>query len=207
MKLVYGKGINDAGYPVTINENSRQIWKCPYYTKWQSMLSRCYQKKELERNPSYRDKEVCEEWLTFSNFKCWVDSQECKDWQDRQLDKDFIHDSGVYSPETCVFVPQEVNKFLTYKKLSSASGKLIGTYLMKSGKFYGAISDGTHTGTTHLGQFSTELEAHLAWQAAKLVQLEDLISKYEDEPLLSFGLQRLKTKFTQHLKLKLPIIS
>lgn len=40
---------------------------------WRSMLSRCYSKKYQEKEPSYIDCSVCEEWLLFSNFKKWFD--------------------------------------------------------------------------------------------------------------------------------------
>jgi len=51
------------------------------------MLTRCYYQKRLDIRPSYEECIVCEEWLTFSNFKKWTEQQ---DWEDKQLDKDFF---------------------------------------------------------------------------------------------------------------------
>ena len=82
-KKVYGVGINDADYTIkpTI-ENNRS--KCMYYEKWIKMLQRCYSKSYQEKHPSYKGCSVCEEWLTFSNFKAWMETQ---DWKGKSLDK------------------------------------------------------------------------------------------------------------------------
>ena len=39
-RLIQGVGINDADYHVTQNENGKQVWVCPYYETWKSMLMR-----------------------------------------------------------------------------------------------------------------------------------------------------------------------
>lgn len=47
---------------------------------------------------------VCEEWLTFSNFKRWMEQQ---DYEGKALDKDLlVSQNKTYSSETCVFVPR-----------------------------------------------------------------------------------------------------
>ena len=89
-RLVFGVGINDSDYEVykyeTINGKRKATWKCPYYERWVSMLRRCYSPRSLEKYPTYKGCTVCEEWLTFSTFKKWMENQE---WEDRHLDKDF----------------------------------------------------------------------------------------------------------------------
>ena len=73
-KLVYGVGINDVNYVIRIVEQlpktngkrkEKLIWKCPFYSRWASMLERCYSKSLLEKYPSYIGCSVCEEWLIF----------------------------------------------------------------------------------------------------------------------------------------------
>ena len=118
-KLVYGVGINDADYIVCIYEelprtngkqNQKIVWRCPFYSRWMSMLRRCYSKAYQEKQPSYKGCSVCEEWLTFSNFKSWMETQ---DWEGKQLDKDLlVYKNKIYSPETCVFIDQRLNTFL-----------------------------------------------------------------------------------------------
>lgn len=114
-KLVCGVGINDANYQVSgfkLKSDGRVCaCRCPYYEKWYQMLRRCHSKNRAVKFPNYEGCSVCEEWLYFSNFKEWMEGQ---NWEDRQLDKDFlIEGNKVYNPDTCVFIPQELNKFIT----------------------------------------------------------------------------------------------
>ena len=81
-RLVQGVGVNDAGYRVAIKERlpcsngkriQKEVWMCPYYSKWKSMLVRCYSTKYHQRRPTYKDCSVCNDWLLFSNFRKWVE--------------------------------------------------------------------------------------------------------------------------------------
>ena len=47
--------------------------KEPSYESWHAMITRCYSKKTQERQKTYKDCEVCEEWHNYSNFKKWYD--------------------------------------------------------------------------------------------------------------------------------------
>lgn len=77
------------------------------YRYWMSMLKRCYDQNHLKQYSTYSDCEVCEEWLKISNFKKWFDKNYVQGWQ---IDKDIlVKGNRVYSPETCCFVPQEIN--------------------------------------------------------------------------------------------------
>ena len=77
-KLVFGVGVNDLGYRVHVREwvteNGgkrilKSVFRCEYYTVWDSMLKRCYSKKYLESYPTYIGTSVCNEWLYASEFK------------------------------------------------------------------------------------------------------------------------------------------
>lgn len=85
-KLVCGVGVNDASYAVNPLINGKQVM-CWIYKKWKSMIHRCYDSKIQARQPAYIGCSVCEEWLTFSNFKLWMEAQ---DWQGKELDKDIL---------------------------------------------------------------------------------------------------------------------
>lgn len=127
-KLVAGVGINDANYRVTkysktINGKKNRVWVCPYYSTWSNMLNRCY--RPNKRLLSYGDTKVCEEWLKFSNFKCWMERQE---WENNDLDKDLLTDNNIYSDRTCIFIPREMNMFLTSESINSQTG-LSGIYI------------------------------------------------------------------------------
>lgn len=171
MRIVCGVGINDADYKVQINSNINKkavcLWKCPYYTKWKSMLERCYSIKVKTKHQSYKDCYVCEEWLLFSNFKSWMEKQ---DWEDKSLDKDLlIYNNKVYSPETCIFLPKEMNCFLIQNKSMRAKYPM-GVHKLEDGyrkkPFMSMIS--IKDTKILLGYFDTPQEAHKEWQKAKL---------------------------------------
>ena len=82
------------------------------YKCWNSMLKRCYSAKYQEKYPTYKDCRVCDKWLYYSNFKKWYDTNYYEiNNKTSQLDKDIlIKGNKMYSPDTCVFVPQFINK-------------------------------------------------------------------------------------------------
>ena len=198
-KLVYGVGIMDADYTVqefiyVLDENGKKKRKrirvCPFYEKWKSMLARCYYEQEQERHPTYKGCSVCEEWLTFSNFKRWMEKQ---DWQNRQLDKDILFPGNkVYSPDTCVFVDQRVNKFLT-ENTASRGEYLIGVCWRKDcNKFQAMCCDGKGR-QKHLGYFNTEVEAHKIWLSFKLKVAQELASEQSDARIAEALIDRYGT--------------
>jgi hypothetical protein len=122
-RLICGVGVNDAPYSTLLgyDKDGRQI-RCPYYMKWKSLLSRCYNPNEWKqtnkygylKNAQYEYCTVAEEWHTFTNFKSWMESQ---DWEGKHLDKDILFPGNtVYGPDTCVFVPPYINTMLVDQK-------------------------------------------------------------------------------------------
>lgn len=113
MKTVFRFGINDSIEPVQtkgwVNGVYKATLRCPFYTKWTNMLKRCYGKYEHYR--VYDGCSVCEEWLTFSNFKAWMETQ---DWEGKELDKDLLFKGNrEYRKDKCIFVNHSVNSFIT----------------------------------------------------------------------------------------------
>lgn len=142
-------GINDADYAVK---------DCPFYNRWRHLLDGVFSEVYHKRRPTYTPVTICDEWLTFSCFKSWVESSP---WEGLEIDKDLF--SGVhYSPETCVMIPRVLNTFLK----GSTCG-LQGSHLHKSGKWVASCSDPLKRHTSYLGLFLTEEEAHIAWKTRK----------------------------------------
>lgn len=111
--MIYGVGIND--YEHTIKDGKKNIKS---YVVWIDMLRRCYNTKNKNYS-QYGGKKVkvCDEWLSFSNFKKWFDENYRFDLEKQgfriELDKDLLgKNSKVYSPETCIFLPHNVNSHL-----------------------------------------------------------------------------------------------
>ena len=149
----------------------------PIYRRWVSLLGRCYNESSLVRAPSYRDKDVCQEWFLFSNFKAWMEQQ---DWEGLELDKDIlIKGNKLYSPEACVFVPDYVNSALCLS--DRARGQYpVGVVYHKKDKVYRAHIKSLGV-RKDLGSYSTPECAHQSWQKAKVVELENIISRYSME--------------------------
>ena len=109
-------GLNDSPYVTGPKVGGKPVW-CPAYAKWRDMLRRVYSPRELARRPTYIGTEVCKEWLdSFMAYREWFFVELSKtDLQAGvgQVDKDFLTDCKLYSPETCILIPNALNKLLT----------------------------------------------------------------------------------------------
>ena len=172
---VYGVGVNDACYIVGNGANV-----CPFYRKWSSMLSRCYNHKLHDCQPTYAECTVTDEWLIFSNFKRWMNSQ---DWAGMDLDKDLlIYGNKIYSAEFCIFIPKEINSMLTER--ASRRGDLpIGVSFHKgAGKFSASCS--VNGKSRYLGlYFSPEL-ASIAYKKFKSGYIKKVAEEYKSNTML-----------------------
>lgn len=155
MKLVCGVGENDADYVVQPTVDGKQVW-CPYYSAWLHMLRRCYYIPHQQRNPTYVGCEVDPRWHKFMTFRSWMETQ---DWQDKQLDKDFLGDGKLYSPETCHFIPGWLNKL--FIDCGAARGELpLGVSKTTCGfRAYCKV----RSKFTHIGYFDSPTEAFAAY--------------------------------------------
>lgn len=186
-KLVRGVGINDSNYisqkkEYVLNANGKKkqvvVWTCPYYRKWSNLLDRCYNPNRQNRQPAYIGCSVCNEWLTFSNFKAWMETQ---DWEGKCLDKDLLYpDNKVYSPTTCCFISQSLNNFLV------ESGKLRGDWPLgvcwdkQHLKFRAVCRNPFTKKLTYVGLFCSPDEAHSAWLVCKS-KFAKLLAKEEQD--------------------------
>lgn len=174
LPTVYGWGINDVNYNITTNIRVNGLWKvtweCPYYLKWMAMLQRSYCLKCQERQPMYKGCTVDPEWRYLSNFIKWVDSQPNRDWQNCELDKDFlIKGNKHYGKDTVIFIPKNLNLFMTYKRYAKYN-RLLGVTPVKgckADKYVAHCRNPFTKKSEYLGRFTTEIEAHKAWQAKK----------------------------------------
>lgn len=195
-KLVYGVGIDDLDYKKrereVINGKGVTLWVCPYYSKWRDMIRRCYSKRELLRNPVYEGCTVCDEWLVFSKFKCWMESF---NWQGLEIDKDLIGDGKTYSPNNCIWIPHKINTFITDRKNSKDSSFLGAVFQKDCGKWRSQCQNpfeeyDSYKARGYIGLFHTPEEAHEAWRKKKheyACQLAD--SEYVTDPRVAEALR------------------
>ena len=158
--LIYSRGVNDADYFVKPVINGVREY-CPYYKRWTSMFQRCYSTNYQKRAYTYKGCEVCKEWWSFMAFRLWMMKQ---DWRgDKDLDKDFIGDGKVYSPETCRFIPRWLNKLFTLRENDRGPWPL---GVMKGKGRYVSCLTSVHGNIT--SRHATALEAHHAYLVAIL---------------------------------------
>lgn len=174
-KPVFGFGINDADYQVQ-SQVKGVIYRCPYYSKWSKMIERCYSDRWHEKHPTYKDCTVCDEWLVFSKFKCWMKKQ---DWKGKELDKDIISPGNkVYHPELCMFLSKRINN-LTNAERKSKHGLPLGVNKVKASSGYmSSIYKGGKK--VYLGTFATTKEASNAYVVEKIKLIESEIKQTAD---------------------------
>ena len=98
------------------------------YQIWYNMLQRCYDPKYHKRMPTYIGCETSKEFYNFQNFGDWDKDNYYKvDNEKMCLDKDILFKHNkIYSPETCIFVPNTVN-MLFVKNDKTRGESAIGT--------------------------------------------------------------------------------
>lgn len=188
-KLIFGWGVNDVDYSVTrsevVNGKKKIVWICPYYRKWLGILTRCFCPKYQERQPTYKGCTVSEDWKYLSDFIKWVDSQPNRDWMDCEADKDFLSANNKhYSSDTVVFIPAKVNLFI----IDRGNGRgncMIGVcnkhYNSKKSPYEAQCRNPFNGERGYIGVFSSEIEAHKAWQAKKHEYACQLADMQEDD--------------------------
>ena len=173
---VYGVGIVGVKYQPSINgRNTKE------YDLWQSMLRRCYSTTLKKKQTTYEDCEVSENFKSFEYFYEWCNEQIGFDNEGWHLDKDLlVKGNKVYSENTSVFLPQEINKVLT-KSTASRGKYLIGVYFNKKSKAFVAMVSRNKGQPEYLGLFKTEIEAFNAYKQAKEFFVKEQAEKWKDK--------------------------
>ena len=147
------------------------------YVTWQSMIVRCYSPKARGKYRTYEGVAICEDWHKFSIFKAWFDEHYVEGWQ---LDKDIlVKGNKVYGPDTCCFVPQELNSVILKSNRSRGEYPIGVSLHKKLNKFRADLS--TNRGKVYLGLFDSEKEAFHVYKKFKEDYIKKLASKYKDE--------------------------
>ena len=176
---VYGVGALGTKYPITINGV-----KTKEYKLWQSMLQRCYSDSAYNKQrPTYIDCEVSDNFKSYEYFYEWCHKQigfgVDGNGNPFQLDKDLlIKGNKVYSEDSCVFLPQEINTLLV-KNTASRGEHLIGVSWSKTNKAFRAMINKNKGKPEHLGYFKTELEAFNAYKEAKESFVKEQAEKWK----------------------------
>ena len=173
---VYGVGITGTKYPSRVNGVLTKE-----YDLWTGMLRRCYSDALKKKYPTYIDCEVSDKFKSYEYFYEWCHKQigfNSKDWQ---LDKDLlVKGSKVYSENTCVFIPQEINLMLI--KCDASRGEhLIGVCWHKKDNAFVAKVSKTKGKREYLGFFKTEIEAFNSYKQAKESFVKEQANKWKSQ--------------------------
>ena len=172
---VCGVGVSGTKYPITVNGV-----KTKEYELWRDMLKRCYSDKYQKKYPTYKGCEVSDNFKSYEYFYEWCNKQIGFGMADFELDKDLlIKGDKVYSENTCVFIPAEINSLLT-KCTASRGAYLIGVCWHKRDKVFMATVGKSKGKREHLGYFKTELEAFKAYKKAKEAIVKEQAEKWKD---------------------------
>lgn len=146
------------------------------YTVWYSMIRRCYSYIYQKNKPTYEGCTVCDEWLYFSNFKKWYDENYIEGFQ---LDKDIIiRGNKVYSPETCCFVPKEIN-IIFQNKSKRIYDLPIGVYKTRYNKYRASLH--INGKRVIIGNFNSPEEAFEEYKKEKEKYIKELANKWKDK--------------------------
>lgn len=186
-ELIYDIGYVDYSLPITKNGK-----KTKEYEAWRGMLKRCLDDGYLQREPTYDGCSVSDEWIYYANFYNWLISQEnYQKWKEGDrgwaIDKDIkIKGNRIYSSETCLLVPMNVNNLFTTRKLHRGPYPIGVSYSKKNKKFLAYCNNpfrqssikGRYLGQ-YLGSFNTSEEAFYAYKEFK----EEIIKKVAETEL------------------------
>jgi hypothetical protein len=143
------------------------------YQTWHDILKRCYSEKKQKRNPSYIGVLVAEEWHNFQVFAKWFEENSIDNFE---LDKDILcKDCKTYSPQTCCFVPQEINKIFIRSEKTRGNFP-IGVHKLENGYVSRININGKRI---YLGYFNTPEEAFHAYKTEKEKYIKEVADKWK----------------------------
>ena len=165
--IVYGVGENDLYRTPMLNRY--------FYKRWCAILNRCYNKKYISLKPTYKDCEICEEWKIFSVFQKWCEENYVNGYV---LDKDILFKGNkMYSPETCCFIPNEINALTTNRK--NYRNGIIGVHKTRYGNYQVCCS--RYGRLNWLGTYATKEEAFIVYKQQKEAYIKEIAQKYYDD--------------------------
>jgi hypothetical protein len=157
--LIYGVGVNDRKYPAKVGGKHLKE-----YELWDSLLKRCYCSKLQKKFPTYLGCSASENFKGYSYFYEWCQNQIGFGQLGFQLDKDFITKGNkVYSEDTCLFLPRELNSLLISRKADR--GNLPLGVSAEKGRFRARCH--INNMSQHIGNFNTSEEAFNAYKQVK----------------------------------------
>ena len=150
------------------------------YHIWANMLRRCYGKENTTRSPTYVGCTVSDNFKSYEYFYNWCQDQIGFDNIDFHLDKDLlIKGNKLYSEDTCVFVPREINNLFTKRQNDRGKYPIGVTVDKRGGRYFAQLNVGKER--RKFGYSDTPEEAFLAYKQAKEAYIKEVANKWRDQ--------------------------
>ena len=166
---VYGVGM--------VGEGVYKTWERGHitteYSIWADMLRRCYSEKIKDKQHAYFGiVTVCDKWKIYQNFAEWYIDNKFSINERLHLDKDILcPGSKLYSPNTCLLVPQRINMLL----LNKPNKRGLPNGIRKVKKGYMAQYD-----QFELGIYNTVEEAYSYYAKEKEKKIREVAKEYKN---------------------------
>lgn len=165
-------------YDPTRKTPKGQYLEAPALSSWKLML------KRVHTDVAYLDCEVIACWLDYQNYAEFYYKDEYRQ-QGWCLDKDIlIKDNRVYGPDTCCFVPNEINSYIAnYKGIRDRQEKdlPVGVSPFKKQSLFRARVNDSISKKPIVKYFKNIEDAAQAYRDMKRYQLMRLADKWKNE--------------------------
>lgn len=151
--------------------------KSKMYRTWVSVIKRVYAPSNESAKIAYEGCFVSENWFYIGNFAEWFYKQKVQD--DWELDKDLLfRGNREYSEKTCVFLPREINAFLTNRRNHRGPWPVGVTY-KKTIRKWEATCSTNNNGHGYIGVYTSPEEAFAAYKEVKETFAKNLAEKWK----------------------------
>lgn len=159
------------------------------YTSWANMFERSYNKKFKNIHNTYNDCIVDKRFHCFQDFGVWFNDNYYEIENETMcLDKDILYKGNkIYGPETCIFVPDFINKIFP-RSDATRGGLPIGVSYVScetTNCFAASCSiydeNLGYRKKKHLGTFDNEYDAFLAYKTYKEAYIKIIANKYKNK--------------------------
>lgn len=169
--------IGEGKYKTSVNKR-----KTLAYSYWFSMLQRCYDPYFLNKEPTYIDIFVCDEWHNFQNFAEWFYKNYYEINNEKIcLDKDILAKGNkIYSPKTCCFIPQIINGLFIKNNRRRGDIPIGVSQKCENGGYQCTCGIGNNS-SVYLSTFSTKRNAWLMYKINKELVIQSIANEYKDK--------------------------
>jgi len=167
---VYGIGyLGEGNHVIKIGTDKSQPYKA-----WHELIARCYAEKKKDTFPAYYNIcTVCDEWLCYNTFADWYVENQYEVNERLHLDKDILYAGNkIYSPKTCLLVPQRINMLFSNKP--NDRGLPNGIRRTDSGKYSAKY------GGKDIGTYPTLEEAYAEYARVKEKRIREVADEYKN---------------------------